>query len=96
MTGEHAVAWAAFFVSLVSTGVRTAASLREYPTMTKWTIAVEHVRIEPANSFADVRAARERSVAHLDPGVVKALADGDVARVNLDVALRRVLLRAAE
>jgi hypothetical protein len=32
--------------------------------------------------FADVRAALERSVPHLDPGLVKALDDGDVARAN--------------
>jgi uncharacterized protein (DUF302 family) len=50
--------------------------------MTKWTIAVEHVRIESEKSFAEVRAALEQSVPHLDPGVVKALADGDVARAN--------------
>jgi uncharacterized protein (DUF302 family) len=50
--------------------------------MTKWTIAVEHVRIASAKSFADVRDALERSVPRLDRGVVKDLADGDVARVN--------------
>ena len=48
--------------------------------MTKQTIAVEHLRIEPTKSFADVRATLERSVPHLDPGLAKALNDGDVAR----------------
>jgi uncharacterized protein (DUF302 family) len=52
------------------------------PTMTKQTIVVEHIRIESAKSFADVRAALERSVPHLDLGFVKALTDGDVAQVN--------------
>lgn len=50
--------------------------------MTKKIIAVEHVRIASAKSFADVRAALERSVPHLDPGIVTALADGDVARAD--------------
>jgi hypothetical protein len=50
--------------------------------MTKQTIAVEHIHIESAKSFADVRAAFERSVPHLDPGLLKALSDGDVERAN--------------
>jgi len=59
-----------------------AESLQEKPTMTKQTIAVEHIRIESAKSFADVRAALERSVPHLDPGLVKALDNGDVERAD--------------
>ena len=70
------------FLALVPMSVQSAESLREKPTMTKQTIAVEHIRIESAKSFADVRAALERSVPHLDPGLVKALDDGDVARAN--------------
>jgi uncharacterized protein (DUF302 family) len=50
--------------------------------MKRQTVAVEHVRIESRKPFAEVRAALERSVPQLDPGVAKALADGDVARVN--------------
>ena len=50
--------------------------------MTKQTIAVEHIRIESAKSFADVCAALERSVPRLDPGLVKALDDGDVERAD--------------
>ena len=50
--------------------------------MIKQTIVVEHIRIESAKPFADVRAALERSVPDLDPGLVKALADGDVTRAN--------------
>jgi hypothetical protein len=60
----------------------SAQSAGEKPTMTKQTIAVEHIRIESVKSFGDVRAALERSVPHLDPGLVKALDDGDVARAN--------------
>jgi hypothetical protein len=45
-------------------------------------VAVEHIRIESAKSFADVRAALERSVPHLDPGLVKALDNGDVERAD--------------
>ena len=35
--------------------------------MIKQTIVVEHIRIESAKPFADVRAALERSVPDLDP-----------------------------
>jgi hypothetical protein len=72
----------ALFAALVPMSAQSAESLQEKPTMTKQTIAVEHIRIESAKSFADVRAALERSVPHLDPGLVKALDDGDVARAN--------------
>jgi hypothetical protein len=50
--------------------------------MTKQVIVVEHIGIESAKSFADVRAALERSVPQLDPGLVKAVADGDVERAD--------------
>jgi uncharacterized protein (DUF302 family) len=48
--------------------------------MAKQTISVEHVRIESAKSFADVRAALERAVPRLDPSLMKALDDGDAER----------------
>jgi len=72
----------ALFAALDPMSAQSAESLQEKPTMTKQTIAVEHIRIESAKSFADVRAALERSVPHLDPGLVKALDDGDVAPAN--------------
>jgi hypothetical protein len=50
--------------------------------VTTRTIGVGHIRIESTKSFADVRAALERSVPPLDPGLLKALADGDVERAN--------------
>lgn len=50
--------------------------------MTGQTVAVEHIHIESAKSFADVRAALERNVPHLDPGLVEALADGNVERAD--------------
>jgi Domain of unknown function DUF302 len=50
--------------------------------MTKRTIAVQHILVESAKSFADVQAAFERSVPHLDPDLIKALSDGDVERAN--------------
>ena len=52
----------------------------DHPITTNQTIAVEHIRIESVKSFADVRAALERTVPHLDPSLVKALDAGDVAR----------------
>jgi uncharacterized protein (DUF302 family) len=70
------------FMGLVPMSAQSAERLQEKPTMSKQTIAVEHVRIESAKSFADVRAALERSVPRLDPGLVKALDDGDVERAD--------------
>src|SRR5262245_17636179 len=61
---------------------RSEGSLQEKPIMTKHAISVEHIRIESAKSFADVRTELERSVPQLDPTLVKALADGDVERAN--------------
>jgi hypothetical protein len=70
------------FMALVPMSAQSAESLEEKPTMIKQIIAVEHIRIESAKSFADVRAALERSVPRLDPGLVKALDDGDVERAD--------------
>jgi hypothetical protein len=70
------------FMALVPMSAQSAGSLQDKPTMTKQTIAVEHIRIESVKSFTDVRAALERSVPHLDPGLIEAMADGDVARAN--------------
>ena len=50
--------------------------------MAKQTISVEHVRVESGKSFADVRAALERTVPHLDPSLVNALGEGDVERAS--------------
>src|ERR1700688_359874 len=72
------------FMALVPMSAQSMESLQEKPTMIKQTIVVAHVRIESAKSFADVRAALERSVPHLDPGLVKALDDGDVERADLE------------
>ena len=72
------------FMALAPMNAQSAESLQEKQTMTKQTIEVEHIRIESARSFADVRAALERSVPRLDPGLAKALDDGDVERANLE------------
>jgi hypothetical protein len=69
-------------VALVPMAAQSAESPQEKSNMAKQTIAVEHIRIESSKSFADVRAALERSVPHLDPGLLKALADGDIARAD--------------
>ena len=69
-------------MTLVAMSAQSAESLQEKPTMIEQTIVVEHIRIESAKSFADVRAALERSVPHLDPSLVKALDDGDVERAD--------------
>jgi hypothetical protein len=63
-------------------GAQGAGTIEEHPIITKQTIAVEHVRIESEKSFADVRAALERTLPQLDPSLVKALGEGDVERVS--------------
>jgi len=70
------------FAVLVPMSARSAGNLQEKPIMRKHTIAVEHVQIESAKSFAEVRAALERSVPHLDPSLVEALDGGDVERAD--------------
>jgi uncharacterized protein (DUF302 family) len=50
--------------------------------ITKDTISVEHVRIESAKSFANVRGALERTLPRLDSSLLKALGEGDVERVS--------------
>jgi hypothetical protein len=85
------------FMALVPMSAQSAESPQENPTMIKQTIVVKHIRIEAAKPFADVRRARTEC-ADLDPGLVKALADGDVTRANheKDAPLARALLGAAE
>jgi hypothetical protein len=61
---------------------QSAGANEEYPIMTKQIISVEHVRVESAKSFADVRAALERTLPQLDPSLVKALGEGDVERAS--------------
>jgi hypothetical protein len=70
------------FGALAPMNSQGAGGAREKPMMTKNTIIVEHIRIESAKSFADVRSALERNVPQLDPGVVKALVDAEVERVD--------------
>jgi hypothetical protein len=70
------------FMALVPMSAQSAESLQENSTMIKQTIVVEHIRIESAKPFADVHAALERSVPRLDPGLAKALDDGNVERAD--------------
>lgn len=69
-------------VALAPVSAQSAEQLQEKPMITRQSIVVEHIRIESAKSFADVRSALERSVPHRDPSLGKALADGDVERVQ--------------
>jgi hypothetical protein len=55
---------------------------QNYPIITNEAITVEHVRVESAKSFAEVRAALERTVPQLDSSLVRALGEGDVERVS--------------
>src|ERR1700733_8113440 len=50
--------------------------------MEKHTIAVEHIRIESTKSFADVRAALEKSLPRLDASLLRALGEADHERVS--------------
>src|SRR5262245_60604376 len=60
----------------------TSFGIGSIPMITRQGIEVEHVRIESAKSFAEVRSALERNVPQLDPTLVKALTDGDVEWAN--------------
>ena len=68
--------------ALAPMSAQDAGTLEEYPIITKEAIAVEHVRVESAKPFADVRAALERTLPRLDSSLVKALGAGDVERVS--------------
>jgi uncharacterized protein (DUF302 family) len=52
------------------------------PVITQQRIQVEHVRIEAAKPFADVRAALEELVPPLDPTIPEALRQGDIGRAK--------------
>jgi hypothetical protein len=70
------------FITLIPISALSAESFHEKSTVRKKNVAVEHIRIESAKSFADVRAELERSVPQLDPGLIKALDDGDIDRAD--------------
>ena len=73
-------------------GAQGAGTVEEHPIITKQTIAVEHIRIESNKSFADVRAALERTLPRLDPSLVKALGEGDVERVSRERGGARIII----
>lgn len=50
--------------------------------MEEQAITVQHIRIRSIKSFADVRAALEKSLPRLDPTLLRALGEGDLARVS--------------
>src|ERR1700722_20367667 len=62
--------------------VQRAGAHEDYPIITHETIAVEHVRVESAKAFDEVRAALERAVPRLDSGLLQALGEGDIERVS--------------
>ena len=55
---------------------------RPPPTITRRTVASEHIRIESSKPFRDVCAALERAVPRLDPEILQLLADGNIERVD--------------
>ena len=52
------------------------------PSIVRLPVQVEHVRIEAAKLFADVKAALEKTVQPLDPAVPEALQQGDIGRAK--------------
>jgi uncharacterized protein (DUF302 family) len=52
------------------------------PSTVRLQVQVEHVRIEAAKSFAEVKAALEALVPPLDPAIPEALHKGDIVRAN--------------
>jgi uncharacterized protein (DUF302 family) len=55
------------------------------PVITQQTIQVEHVRIEAAKPFADVKAALEDLVPPLDPGILGLLQRGETERARSEL-----------
>jgi Domain of unknown function DUF302 len=76
------IAACAFLTALVPGSGQSAETPQAKPTVITQTVAVEHIRIESVKSFADVRAALERSMPRLDPGLIPAMDKGDVGRAN--------------
>ena len=52
------------------------------PVTTQRRIQVEHVRIEAAKPFTEVKAALEDLVPPLDPAILEALRQGDIERAK--------------
>ena len=52
------------------------------PSIVRLPVQLEHVRIESAKPFADVKAALEDLVPRLDPAVPEALRQGDIERAK--------------
>ena len=51
-------------------------------SIVRLSVQVEHVRIEAAKPFADVKAALEETVPPLDPAIPEALRQGDIGRAR--------------
>jgi hypothetical protein len=51
-------------------------------SIVRFSVQVEHVRIEAAKPFADVKAALEETVPPLDPAIPEALRRGDIGRAR--------------
>jgi uncharacterized protein (DUF302 family) len=52
------------------------------PVITQRTVQVEHIKIESAKPFAEVKAALEELVPPLDPTIPETLRQGDIGRAN--------------
>ena len=52
------------------------------PSTVRLPVQVEHVRIEAAKPFSDVKAALEALVPQLDPTIPEALRQGDIGRAK--------------
>jgi hypothetical protein len=52
------------------------------PSTVRLPVQVEHVRIEAAKPFADVKATLEELVPPLDPAILEALRQGDMGRAK--------------
>ena len=55
------------------------------PVVSQRAIQVEHVRIEFARSFAEVKAAFENGVPRLDAGILALLQQGEIDRVRSEL-----------
>jgi uncharacterized protein (DUF302 family) len=53
-----------------------------WPVIFQRTVEVEHIRIESAKGFAEIKAALESLVPPLDPAIPETLRQGDIVRAN--------------
>jgi Domain of unknown function DUF302 len=63
------------------------------PTQSRWTAEVAHIKILSMRSFAETKAALERLLPELDPGILVLLRNGESDRARAELETGPVLAR---